>query len=149
MYFLELTLKNSVFSAIYLRLPGVRGGLITTATLPWFGLKGCAGSTLLMFSPVTMATDWVSPTRSITSEIAALCTLQSLAWLQAVISVWSHSGGCTCSQSETKAGSQHGPSHWTFHAHSIFQINFKTQNTKHFYQITLGLARWTKPWFLT
>ena len=49
--------KNSVFSAMHLRLPGVRGGLITTATRPWFGLKGWAGSTLLMFSPVTMATD--------------------------------------------------------------------------------------------
>lgn len=111
MYFLEFTLKNSVFSAMYLRLPGVRGGLITTATLPWFGLKGCAGSTLLMFSPVTMATDCVKPTRSMTSEIATLCTLKSLAWLQAFIRVWSHNGGCTCSQSETKDGSQQRSSH--------------------------------------
>lgn len=96
------TLKKSVFSAIYLRLPWVRGGLITTATLPWFGLRGCSVSTLFRFSPVTRATDWVIPTKSIIKEIVTPWTLKSLACLQAFIRVWSHNGGCTCSQSEIK-----------------------------------------------
>lgn len=99
---LRCTLKKSVFSAMYLRLPCVRGGLMTTATLPWLGLRGWAVSTLFKFSPVTSATDWVSPTKSITREIVTPWTLKSLACLQAFIKVWSHSGGCTCSQSEIK-----------------------------------------------
>lgn len=34
------TLKKSVFSAMYLKLPSVSGGRITTETRPWFGLRG-------------------------------------------------------------------------------------------------------------
>lgn len=79
---------------------------MTTATRPWLGLIGWAESELppdATLSAVTMATDWVSPTRSMTREMATPCRLKSLARQQASISVCSHTGRPTCSLTVLKA----------------------------------------------
>lgn len=99
---LSLTLKKSVFSAMYFRIPCVSGGLITTATRPWLGLMGWVESGLppaMLPSAVTMATDWVRPTRSMTREMATPWTLKSLARQQASIRVCNHTAGHICSLS--------------------------------------------------
>jgi len=78
---------------------------MTTATRPWLGLMDWAESELppdATLSAVTMATDWVSPTRSMRSEMATPCWLKSPARQQASISVCSHTGRRTCSRSVLK-----------------------------------------------
>lgn len=63
---------------------------MTTATRPWLGLMGWADSEVppdATLSAVTMATDWVSPTRSMRREMATPCRLKSLARQQASIKV--------------------------------------------------------------
>lgn len=75
---------------------------MTTATRPWLGLMGWADSELppdATLSAVTMAMDWVSPTKSISREMATPCRMKSPARQQASISVCSHTGRCNSSLS--------------------------------------------------
>lgn len=105
----DSTLKTLVFSAMCFRIPWVSGGLMMTATRPWLGLMGWTGSELLpdaALSAVTMATDWVSPTRSMSKEMATPWRLKSEAKQQASIKVWSHAGKQTCSLSVMNKGSR-------------------------------------------
>lgn len=101
------TLKKFVCSAMCFRIPWVSGGLMITATRPWLGLMGWTGSELqpdAALSAVTMATDWVSPTRSMSKEIATPWRLKSEARQQASIRVWSHTGKQTWSLSGMNKG---------------------------------------------
>ncbi len=91
------TLKKLVFSAMHFKIPDVSGGRITTETRPWLGLIGWPESGLATRSAVTIAADCVSPTRSITSEIATAWILKSAAEQHASIRVWSHNAGWTLS----------------------------------------------------